>query len=304
MNCQQAQDLLYQAECPADADDSSALAGHLAACADCRRLAGELAQLEESWRSMPLPEEADQARLAFLEWMPQQKPVALPQPGHPLARFAPSRWALAASILFVAGLCVWLFVSPSQVQAAPDVVDRLVDMNLDLAQASPDERPAMYSRLAPPLKDALEQSKLPPEDRDLAESLLANGSWLAENADPLAEADRFNDVADKVMERLRAATAKADVKAAHRLARHFHRIAVVGIDGNLERVQTAGPLNLEKQKRLERVAQRDAKRREALAVLAEVAPDASRKEIKKALADAAKQHKKEKKHAPVHEKIE
>src|SRR5205823_1756593 len=98
-------------------------------------------------------------------------------------------------------------------QANPDVVERLIDWNLDLTQArTPEERSRIYDEQAAELKDKLAQADLPPEDRKLAESLLENSALLSKNIDPIAEANRFSDIIDKLVARLDSATTANDEK--------------------------------------------------------------------------------------------
>jgi hypothetical protein len=294
MNCEQVQDLLCHSESVGKLPASGALADHVAGCSECRQFVEKLAQLDQAWREMPLPPEADKARHAFVQRLPQ--PASPGSDARHAGRSLPSRWAVAASILLLLGMSAWLFMSPMQAQAA-DVVGRLVDLNLDLTQAPLAERAQLFAHSAEPLKRDLQRADLPAEDRELAEQLLANGSWLVENDDPLAQADRFNDLADRWLDRLDKAATRTDAKEAKRLARQFHRIASVGVHSNVERAEAAGKVNDEKaNKRLEKIRQRDAKRLERLSWLAASGPAASHKEIKEAL-NAAKHAKKERKNS-------
>ena len=84
-------------------------------------------------------------------------------------------------------------------------VDRLVELNVDLAQsATPEERQQIYEEKAASLKVTLASAKLAPDDRELAETLLENSKWLTRNDDPMAAADRFNDIADQFVSRMDA----------------------------------------------------------------------------------------------------
>ena len=71
MDCRQVQDWLFDADDPRpERCDVPEVAKHLATCAACQARAVELVRLQESWRSIPLPASADEARLAFLEQLP------------------------------------------------------------------------------------------------------------------------------------------------------------------------------------------------------------------------------------------
>src|SRR5262245_25487030 len=107
MICEQAQDLLCQSENAGNLPASGALADHIAGCSGCRQFIQKLAQLEQAWREIPLPPDADVARHAFVQRLPQPPSLGgeAPQSGRSL----PSRWAVAASILLLLGLSAWLF---------------------------------------------------------------------------------------------------------------------------------------------------------------------------------------------------
>src|SRR5262249_21631097 len=177
-----------------------------------------------------------------------------------------------------------------EAQASPDLVGQLIEWNLDLSQAeSADERSQIFADQAAKLKAALQKTNLPPEDRELAETLWENGAWLAENEDPLAEADRFTAVADRLVEMMHTANKKGNNRALKRFAPHYGQVAENGIDANLEKIRASGVLDGERNRNLERIVRRNEKRRQALAELLERTPDASRKEIDQALGLGPKQ---------------
>jgi len=296
VDCRQVQDWLLQAE---DAHpvrcDAPAVATHLRRCAPCRGLAGRLVRLEDAWRDFPLPAGADQARAAFVQRVPDR-----PLPRHParppLLRFLTGRrWAVAALLLLTTGVGFLLMLPPQQtreggsrlarqVEKTPDVVERLVAWNLDLAQApAPAERKHLYAAQVASLKAAVQQAELPANDRALADTLIENGTWLADNDDPVAEADRFNEVADQLLTRMDAATDRKDVPRLNRLADIYRRVADQGVAANIEEAVATGPLEGERQKQLEQTIQRDAGRAKKLAKLLERAPEASHTQIRQAL---------------------
>jgi hypothetical protein len=164
------------------------------------------------------------------------------------------------------------------------VVERLLDWNLDLSESrAPDQRQRLYAERAAELTTALREAVLPAEDRELADALVASGSWLTGNDDPAAEADRFNDLADRLLALIDAATGEKDARRLRRLADSYRRVAERGVRANVERAELSGPLTAKRLKKLERARQRDAKRAEKLAALLERAPRAARKEIRRAL---------------------
>jgi hypothetical protein len=272
MNCNQAQEWLLQADSPRPAAWPAAIANHVEQCAACRSLIDDIVHLESTWRKRPTPPEADRSRLAFLESMPK---IAAPRRRPRRPSF---RWAAAAAILLCFGVGLWFLGTPPQAQAAP-LVEQLVDWNLQMTQA---ETPAERTRLLasePQLRAAFEKANLPEEDRELASELLENGRWLAENEDPVAQAERFSAVADQLVDHLQKSAARGDTDRARRFAQLQNLIADHGVAANFERAKASGALT----PKLEKLALRDKKRAEALVELLEKSPDATRKEIRKAL---------------------
>src|SRR5688572_18824356 len=135
MDCERARLLLLQSDDPRPAGcPSPGLAEHVRQCVACRRLAGKLAQLEEAWRGLPLAGNPERAQRTFLKRLARDRSVARPKVRPWRAR--PVRWAAAAVLLLALGLGSLMLLPAAKVQAAPDLVERLVDWNLDLAQAA------------------------------------------------------------------------------------------------------------------------------------------------------------------------
>jgi hypothetical protein len=316
MDCQEARTKLLQADDPRPGRCGSApLAAHLRTCTACRRLAAKLIRLEEAWQALPVPARAQQAREAFLSRLPAQRVArrlaAVPARWH----FAPPRWAIAASVAAAVAVVVlgtWLLASkpPTIIlregQATSKIVDRLLGWNLALTQLdSPAERAQLYNAQAPTLKATLQEAALLADDRDLAETLLANASWLAEHDDPVAEADRFNDVADKLLAQMRTATDANDFQRVARLTDLYGQVAEHGIAANLKRAEIVGPMPQEHEEKLQQVADRQDGQSQTLEKLAEHAPPNSRvqKEVRQAHAVAKKNNKpkrRPKDHRPPH----
>jgi len=278
MDCPEARDWLLLSEAPADpADVPPAVAAHVRACPACGDLGRALDRIERQWRDQPVPSLADAGRAAFLARL-----AAQPAPSPVRRRFAAPRWALVAAVLLALGTVAWLIV-PSEARASADLIDRLIDWNLDLAAADAGPGRAELAGRAAALQSDLGRAALSPADRELAERLLETGSWLAANDDPVGVAERFDAVADQLLDRIQAATAAGEKKRADRLARQYRRVLERGIDPSVRRVLASPALNFEHQRRIERVLLSDAGRLDALAALLEKAPDASRKEIRRAL---------------------
>ena len=120
-----------------------------------------------------------------------------------------------------------------------DLIDRLIDWNLDLAAARVNDR-AHLAEKAARLQGDVSRIALPPADRELAESLLQTGTWLAANDDPLGVAERFDAVADQLLGRIQAAADAGERKRTDRLSRRYRRVLKRGIDPNVQRPGFAG----------------------------------------------------------------
>ena len=272
MDCVEARDLIFRADGPA----SGPLAAHLLACGTCARLAADLAQIEDAWRAIPLPVEAIRGREAFLARLSRLEP--------PIRRRPLRRWLVAASILIGLGLWGGILASGRRAVAASDVMERLVDWNLRLADVeTPAERGRIYADHAPALASEVERAGLPAGDRELADALLENAPRMALQADPLADADRFDDLADRLLRRMDHAASGDDPRRLERYARLYHRVSTFGIGSKFDLLEESDVLDFGRKHRLERLILRDAVRMDALLALLEKAPDSSRREIKKAL---------------------
>jgi hypothetical protein len=220
--------------------------------------------------------------------VPQEPPTINIAPPKRLAR-APRRWiqraALAASILLlVVGLGAWWLWPAPESGHAPDAVERLVDWNLQLAELpAPAQRDAVYQREVVEIKAMLASAGLGPEDHDLTQALLDNGAWLTRHHDPLDAADRFNDIAEKVVARMDAATTAQDPQRVVKLAYVYTRLTDLGIDGNLDRALETGSLNAEQKGKLKQLVHKDAARARKLADILERNPDASLTAIRHAM---------------------
>jgi hypothetical protein len=287
MNCQDAQDRLLEAEDLSPPGLSSGeLASHLADCAACRQLVTDLGHLEEAWRAIPLPAGSERAREALLERLSRLAGGVEParRSGAGNSRRVSPQWLIAASVLIAMGVGSVLFVSNRRASASSDVVERLVDWNLSLAQTPlPADRDRLYAGQAESLQDKVRRTALPAEERGLAESLLENAPVLARNNDPLAVAGLFHDVADQLLTRMDTAIRRGDEAGAGQYARLYRRVEELGIGSKMELLETTGALDFNRQHRLERLVLRDADRMRTLVALLERTPDSSRKEIKRAL---------------------
>lgn len=281
MDCHVAQDRLLFEEDPArDQLPPGELADHVDQCEACCQFLGQLAKLEQSWRSVPLPAEAEIERERFLQQLRRQTA----SPERLRRRPIPTRWLVAASILVVLTIGGGLLITPPRALASSDVVERLVDWNLSLAHApSIGERGQIYANRVVFFADELKRTEVPPDDRELVQSLLEKAPELVRVPDPLAEADRFNDLAEKLLARMNDAVQGGDTRRVNQSAKLYRRVAELGIEPKLEVLEASRSLDFTRRGRLERLVLQDADRMNALVKLLERVPGASRKQIKRAL---------------------
>ena len=225
MNCESVQTWLLRADGLEPPYWSPAVAEHMQTCSACNSLAYDLLKLEEDWRHRPIPAECASAQSAFLKTLPAHCFNPMPAPRR---RFTPLRWAAAAAVLLVCAGVAWMTLSPGDIRASSDLVERLVDWNLDITTADLDQRHQFAGQEADFRQD-LDKSNLTGEDRDLAEKLLENGRWLATNSDPLAEANRLTDLADNLIVKVDSATKKGNESDSHRFASCYSKIMEKGV---------------------------------------------------------------------------
>ena len=312
MNCRQVQDWLL--ECDDARSTSCASPGvvaHLEQCAACRRLASKVAELEATWRDLPLPLAAERAKAAFLAKLPEvtgeeagldTSPVAVlagicphslesvPRSSETVAtaRLVPRRrWlrqsAVAVATLLTAGAGMWAILAGREAEADDDLLDQLLDWNLQLADAaSPDDRQRLYAEVER-LRSAMAATTLSPEQATLAESYLENGAWLVSHQDPVFAADRFDGLAERLLKLAHAAGEKGNHKRMKRFLQQHNRVLEAGVNPNIAAAEASRTLDFEHQKRLEKLTIEDARRLRQLTSLFDRAPDASRAEIRRAL---------------------
>jgi hypothetical protein len=234
--------------------------------------------------ALPMPAQAAASRSRFDQLL-RNRPVRQPaSASRRFGRLRLPRSLAAALVLSALGTALWLLSpgSDREVHAA-EVVDQLLDWNLELtAGRSPGDRARIYSARAAALARGLQSAALPLAERELGELLLANGAWLAEHDDPVAEADRFNDVAERLVKQI--AAAEVDDAAADRFGRRYGRLVEQGVAANLERAAASAESDIDRQKRIEAVARRSEQSVQALEELLGRVPPAARKGIERALA--------------------
>jgi hypothetical protein len=282
MDCQQVQEWLFRTDVlhPESVDHEHA--AHIDSCVDCRGVAAGIKRLEQDWRDMPLPASALAAKAKFLTTLDSgmRKPQSVRFP----ARRLVLRSALAASILLAASVGGLLLLDLSRASASARLVDRLVDWNLELADASSiTARAEIYDEQGDSLRNEVAGANLPDTERAFAQELLTNAAWLSENNDPIAEADRFAAVSQSLLERMELARKNNNSKELRRLIKLYARVTKLGVEPKLKKILIAGGLDFEHMRRLEKIVLKDKLQRQKLESLLERSPDATRKQIKKEL---------------------
>ena len=241
MNCSEIQEQLYAAESLSDEGLLPDLASHLRACPACAALRSNLVRLEAAAHALPSSQAGNDAKEDLLRQLqPRRRPATQPFES-PLRLRMRRGWqasAVAAAILLVMAGTAWIVLTrsgrlqgrstgPGLAQATDSsVVDKLVDLNVDLAEAAtPEERNEIFASQSAPLTATLEEDHLSPEEKELASKLLENGKWLSSNTDPLDEAERFDSVAGLLFDRLQAVAPAGDAKAVARVTRRYGIVA-------------------------------------------------------------------------------
>lgn len=209
-----------------------------------------------------------------------------PSPTGPAVRSLRSRSFRAAAFGLGVAICLGLFFllpSAPDADAGPEVVEQLVGWNLDIAQAGPEKRQEIYDSRSARMYGLAAQTSLAPEDRDLAQTLVDTGGWLVHNDDPMAEAERFGVIADKLLARLDSASQKPDSPHVVKLADSYRRVTEVGVSVNLERALSVAPADPKHNPKLDRLIAGDSGRANRLEELLERHPDASWKAIHRAI---------------------
>jgi hypothetical protein len=237
------------------------LAEHVQSCAECSQLARDLRQLEDDWRHLPIPPEAEQAKAAFVQRLPALRATVAPPRRR--RRHAPAvRWAIAAMLLTVIAPFLYMIVSPGTASASPDIVDDLIAWNLALTSAEPGARQRLLAEREAGFLDNLQKAKLPKGERELAEKLLENGRWMAANNDPLEEATRLSDIADKLVGRIDMVAKRGDVQETERSVTSYWKVRDEGVHNCIERASQKGWEPEKKQKGFEEIQRHDQWQRE------------------------------------------
>ena len=205
------------------------------------------------------------------------------------------RWKFQA-VRAVAMLCLGMGVgfilnmslAPSQREEklleSLDVVEELVGWNLDIAQAQThEERQKLYENQADSMRNLLSESSLSGEDKDLARTLVETGAWLASNDDPMAEAERFGEIADKLLARIDSASAARDKPRLNQFANAYRQLTEVGVSENLKRAIAANAHDPKHKRKLDHLIAGDDGRVKKLEEMLQRQSESNSKAIHRAL---------------------
>lgn len=301
MKCEQAQDELL-ASAGFDPSDGlpSGLIEHVSRCATCQALLEKLRRLDTAARALPVPApviSASEARSILLSQMaiesgsPAKPPNRRSWWAHCLVM---PRWAAAVFVALSVGIGVWLANAPGELgneaRADESLLPDLVNWNVLLSELSElPQRQAVYTQRATDLSDRFRQSRLEPTDREIVEALLANGSWLRDHNDPIDEAGRFNDLADRLSEGVRATNPRAAEDRMSIMTHAYATIVEQGLNASLDSAKSRTDLTSYQTQKLEDVASRASKHLAHMENLLDRVPPAARKGIQRAI-DAQNKH--------------
>ena len=206
MNCERAQHWILAVALPGElARAPREIGDHIRQCDSCQRLIQRVVRLEENWRQQPVPASAERAQGAFLQRLAEPPEPIIRRPQLPHRNLRLARWMVAACVVAVIGLSIGVGVfSTSSVARAEnaDVIDRMIDWNLQMSEASTlEDRQRLFTEHAETFKTDLAKAELSDSDRAFADNLMETGAWLASNDEPVEEADKLNALADQIVTR-------------------------------------------------------------------------------------------------------
>lgn len=286
-------------------DSPPELAGHLKTCSACRTMAEQLAKMDQAVRDMPIPPQSAQAKEAFLQQF--QAPIVPAAPARPLLWKVIERWhfAAAATILFALGVGLWMNIANRDTTkievatAGPSVrdvgnvsnVDRLVEWNLQLADtASLEERQVLYDVNVGQFRQLADKEPAGSEDSPLMRTLLDNGAWLCRNNDPLAEAEKFNVVADVLVDQLAAVAGRSDDETLRKIANRYEAVEEKAINASLRKAARENKADNDRIKKIDNVLRHCADRQKRMEKMAEKMSGAPKKETQRILDNSRQRH--------------
>ncbi len=261
---------------------------HIRSCAACGELARKLRRLESAVRSLPGPLGSAQARARFETRLAsgdfRDRDAAARRGPNVVYRFVRSKLAVAAILLLCLGVTMWFYIArQNRAIASAETIDQVAAWNLSLSQIeSPDERQRLYDTGASSLRQLVGLAPLDDDDRRIADDLLLSGKFLAGSQDPLADADHFSKLADVLVEQMDRKSGKSP-KALNQLGQTYYMVVDKGVHRNLARAQAAGLDSPERQKRLEKIIERNVRLQAKLQNLLDQSPGDSKPQLRKAL---------------------
>jgi hypothetical protein len=283
MNCPQAQEAILLGDNSSDPVFQAELRRHIAQCAECQAISQRLNHLETIAAQLPTPGSAD-AKTATL-----QRLRTLEIPPTPRRLVLRPMFLSAVAALLIVGVALGLYFHSTNQPTPPTVVDRLIDWNLELADAPTTQQSAIFTARAAVLQSEAHDAALSQDDRELASTLLEHGTWLCVNNDPIDRAEKFSDLSDLILLRMHRAAANNDLQALERLSHRYNQIVRSGVGRNLARLSEKAKASPEIKKKLERIARRNAEQERKLEILNARASKALQKELRQALETSKRQ---------------
>jgi hypothetical protein len=250
MKCQSLRNWVLQCESMQVQTWPKKLVRHVKRCRPCRHFARSVLRLEDRWKNYPLPKAAKKPSAAFLKQIIElENPPTKETPEKPSKRkrvplaFRPMRWIGAAAAMLlvaIAGIVIML-MSAGQSRANSDVVERLIVWNLEMSNADAKERKRLLEEHDPKFAAELAKIQLTEDDRELAESLLENGRFLASSDDPDEEFENITTIGAELKNRYERAEHKGNERERERCANLYARFIAHDMNPLFERLKQMKP---------------------------------------------------------------
>jgi hypothetical protein len=254
MNCRAVKLWLLQAETLKATAWPDKIGEHVASCRTCSKVARKIRKLENKWRDeLPVAAETQSAKANFLKKLRQHEeplePVSveeidvLPMPApskkkkRTRRRFWPLPWAAAAAVMLMClSVVIYLLFAPGESHASSDVVDRLIDLNLQISNADTKDRQRLLEEHEKLLRQDLSKAKLSDEEAQFAQELLDNCHYLAENDDPIEEVNLITDLADRIKSREEFAVKTGNARVKDQCSFQHQKVMQMGYHQIINRI--------------------------------------------------------------------
>lgn len=250
MKCQALRDWVLQCESMSARTWPKRMVKHVKRCRPCRHFARSILRLEDAWKHQSLPKAAKKPSAAFLEQIAElEQPPAKPEkpkskPRRALLPFRPLRLLGAAAAVFVVGVGVLLFLlatAGTSRASSSDVVERLIELNLEMTNAEGAERQRLLDENDKKFADEIANAKLSDDERELAENLLEAARLLAASDDPDDEAEYFAHLGEELKTRVERAEKKGNEKEFERFSQFYSRFIAHDMRPFFERMKHMKP---------------------------------------------------------------